>query len=522
MKKRLEIFKDNDLLSKNDLFKMCSLYVVGFALSFAPPYINKLMIENMESNHIGFSVFCVLLALTFMSVMINYMTSFYVMGKYTKKTRRNLLYKIFDKSQKMPSYVYNTYGNNSVLGLYMFDSINVSDTIVKRRFAINILIFQSVITLLILAYINYILTLYVIASVPIMIIAISLNNMKLNAIQEKMIANRNVLIGETQNFIMHKKDMYLYNRDEYFENKLNLKLQNFLDSQKSFQFLTLFLKRIPVLITILLPVILLFLGAFYVKESQMTLGTLFFYIGIASQFYTPLSNIFLYITDIKSYRVNVEKMESFLYNKIDNKAYLGLYSDAEDEIYVKDCNIYNEKEDLLYKANLRIKESGFYIIKGPNGSGKSTLFNIIAGIYSPNQIKGDCIINKKYLDNMSILKYPLFFIEGSVEENMFSDNVKNIFHINMEKEIKLNPLNLSSGEAQKVALTRIISEDRDMILLDEPISNLEVDAIAVLKDYIYSNKDNKVIIAIMHDDSFDDIADNIFTIKEGEMEGQNV
>lgn len=521
MKKKLDIFKDRDLLNFKNICVLTLVYIVGYILSFVPSYINKLVIDDIENGReINYFVLAVIV-LGF-SILISYMLNNYVVGYYIKKVRKNLMNKLFKRSITMPSYIYNSYGNNQVLGYYMFDSINVSDAIVKKRFSVKIALIQSIVTFGILFYINIKLTYYVLFSIPLLFFSISINNMKLKSIQQKMVDSRNKLMGTTQNFVLHKKDIYMYRNDKYFENIIDDNLSDFIRNQKKFQFLTLFLKRLPVLISILFPVILLFVGADFIKNNQMTLGNLFFYIGIANLFYIPLTNTFVYLTDIKSYMLNVERVDEFLYKKYDLENYNNLFYDIDSLIKINNCKIYNDKGELLYRANLSIDSNGFYIIKGPNGSGKSTLFNLIAGIYNPKQIDGEFKISKKLMHNISLLKYPLFFIEDSVRNNLFNNNINNIFDIELEKNIKTNPLNLSSGEAQKVALTRVLSEDRKLVLLDEPISNLEKSSIQKLGHYIQNNKSKKVIIAIMHDDSYDDIADKIFEINGGVMEERDV
>ena len=88
---------------------------------------------------------------------------------------------------------------------------------------------------------------------------------------------------------------------------------------------------------------------------------------------------------------------------------------------------------------------------------------------------------------------------------------------NLNKEIHGDKVNLSSGEQQKLALSRVFTEDRKVVFLDEPFSNLEEAASVKLKSYLEEIKNEKLVVVIMHDDSLDNIADQVFTISNGEL-----
>ena len=135
---------------------------------------------------------------------------------------------------------------------------------------------------------------------------------------------------------------------------------------------------------------------------------------------------------------------------------------------------------------------------------------------------------------MGVKKYPLFLFKEDVLQNIvgapnFKNNIdmEKIIKFNppdLEKNIDLDPLNLSSGEAQKVVLLRELNKDSNMLFLDEPTTNLDKGTIVELKDYINIEKENRLIISIMHDGSFDSISDGFIYIKDNKlwMEGKDV
>lgn len=128
-----------------------------------------------------------------------------------------------------------------------------------------------------------------------------------------------------------------------------------------------------------------------------------------------------------------------------------------------------------------------YAIVGPNGSGKSTLLKMIAGIITPNKgevsytnAQGKSVAENifsrisfcaPYMDlpEELTLRELLRFHTHLRELNIPSEEFINLLQIDANKEIR----NYSSGMKQRVKLALAIYTQADMLLLDEPTSNLD-------------------------------------------------
>lgn len=157
-----------------------------------------------------------------------------------------------------------------------------------------------------------------------------------------------------------------------------------------------------------------------------------------------------------------------------------------------------------------------YIVKGENGSGKSMLLNLMLGNVSCKNSEGKISLAKE-MDKTAFLTYPFFAINGNFEDNLCdipkNEELIRLLKIDFEdKEITSNPINLSYGQQQKLALLRVLGLDAPILFLDEPLSNLDVETQKNLVEYVSSLKGKKTIIIIMHSDEFDDIADGIIRI----------
>lgn len=136
-----------------------------------------------------------------------------------------------------------------------------------------------------------------------------------------------------------------------------------------------------------------------------------------------------------------------------------------------------------------------YCLVGKNGSSKTTLLNLICGIIKPARGK-------------------IFYNGISISEIDMIDARKNLIAVAEQKEFLKNDT-LSGGERRGVSIEKTFSKNADLIILDEPDNNLDVDAVSALIEKILANKKFCVTILISHDDRIIEIADKIIRIENG-------
>lgn len=130
--------------------------------------------------------------------------------------------------------------------------------------------------------------------------------------------------------------------------------------------------------------------------------------------------------------------------------------------------------ELLLQRGLR------YAIIGPNGSGKSTLLRILAGVLKP-----DGGIIKINTDSVSYMPQKPYNFGFSVEKNV-SLTIKNkenrkertaaaVQSVGLSELSARSGARLSGGEAQRMAFARILADDGQLILMDEPTSAADLE-----------------------------------------------
>ncbi len=201
----------------------------------------------------------------------------------------------------------------------------------------------------------------------------------------------------------------------------------------------------------------------------------------------------------------------------------------------------------LRGIDLKIYPGEFVAIMGPSGSGKSTLMNMVGCLDTPTfgkvllegvnianleeselaQIRGKKIgfIFQKFnlLPVMSALgnvQLPCLF-HDICEEKRRGIAEKILARVGMEKRMHHLPTQLSGGEQQRVAFSRALMMNPQVILADEPTGNLDSktgkEVLGLLAEL---NKEGKTIIMVTHDANLAKYAKRIVTIKDGLIESR--
>lgn len=176
------------------------------------------------------------------------------------------------------------------------------------------------------------------------------------------------------------------------------------------------------------------------------------------------------------------------------------------------------------ECSLDVRSGPLYTIVGPNGSGKSTLLRMLGLMEPPDNGKiiyhnsGTSFVNPcediETRRKVVLVATRSGLFKETVYENIayglklrkagskeIEERVLKALHdVKLEGKEACNANDLSSGEAQRLALARALAIDPDILLLDEPTASLDPDNTRVIEDIIQKMKScsGKMIIMVTH------------------------
>jgi len=196
---------------------------------------------------------------------------------------------------------------------------------------------------------------------------------------------------------------------------------------------------------------------------------------------------------------------------------------------------------IIENLSLDIKQGEFFTLLGPSGCGKTTLLRMIAGFNSIEN--GDFYFNEKRINDLDPAKrnigmvfqnyaiFPHLTVEQNVEFGLKNRKVsKEEMKVETDKFLKLMqideyrdrmPERLSGGQQQRVALARALVIKPDVLLMDEPLSNLDAKLRVEMRTAIkeIQNSIGITTVYVTHDqEEAMAVSDRIAVMKDGEIQ----
>ena len=215
------------------------------------------------------------------------------------------------------------------------------------------------------------------------------------------------------------------------------------------------------------------------------------------------------------------------------------------KLEIKNLSFSYKNKEILNNISFEVYSGTLLSILGANGAGKTTLIKCINGIL--NFKKGEVLIDEKNFNNKSlkakskIMSYvpqitSSFDIDltvfdivllGRVPHKTFKFSewdkqiaLNNIKKLDLEKYLFSYVGELSGGEKQRVLIARALTQEPKILILDEPISNLDLkfqlETMKILKNL--AKEKNLIVITILHDLNFAiSYSDKILFLKNGKI-----
>lgn len=276
---------------------------------------------------------------------------------------------------------------------------------------------------------------------------------------------------------------------------------------------------------------IILVGVFLCLDKVITVGQLLSFNSLFMYFFNPIRNIIDLDYSIKQARISIEKVLKIFFNKKDNsiidKSMIG-------DIEFKGLSYsFNDVNDVLKNINLKIKKGDKVMVIGKSGSGKSTLFKLLKKYYEVE--RGKVFINN--IDINDYCKSDIIYISqdeilftDTLSNNIDSNNIIDVSKICLLDDIvnknqlgynmliEENGFNLSGGERQRIVLARAISNNFNILIIDEGLNQVDVTMERTIIKNLFKKCKDKTIIYISHRIDNKDLFNQIIKIEDGVLD----
>lgn len=304
---------------------------------------------------------------------------------------------------------------------------------------------------------------------------------------------------------------------------------------------------LTIVITQLVSVLIIIWGVYRISEGLLSMGGLIACNMLAGRAMAPLSQVASMLTRLQQSRMALKSLD-MLMNLETEKPEAGEYVEfghLEHSLTLEDLSFkYPETERFaLEKVSIHITPGEKVGIIGRMGSGKSTLGRMCVGLFKPTEgavkLGGVDIRQLDMIELRSRIGYVSqdnYLFYGTVRENISfgavnADDRMILRAANISGVtdfIRAHPagfgmpvgergMSLSGGQRQSVAIARALLQDPDILIMDEPSSNMDNSSELALKQRLAATLGNKTLILVTHRLSMLDLVERLVVMDSGHI-----
>ena len=317
------------------------------------------------------------------------------------------------------------------------------------------------------------------------------------------------------------KENTLLRKKKFFNQKFYLIANKFQSNRDAVTFIRSLPQSIFEISIIIILIIYFKLNLTQNIDNKILLDKLILMSIILYRLYPTYANLQNNLTNILDYKKCLDELYNYFlkvkYSLIKKKD--GKILDKNKYKEIKQIDIKNVKiffkEKKISFPDFQARKGQIILVQGNSGCGKSTLSYLISGLMLPT--KGNIKINNKFIinnydlmrnfGNIGYCSQNTYLFEESIKDNILFGSNANFNQLKYQNSIdiaqcrnflKYNINKLSGGEKQRIGIARAIYNSDDILILDEPTSNLDKKTAEKFVKKLNEIKKNKIIIFISH------------------------
>lgn len=278
----------------------------------------------------------------------------------------------------------------------------------------------------------------------------------------------------------------------------------------------------------------IFLIGVDVLQDNMTVGSIATILLYVQLLLSSAQRLTGFGKNYQAYKVSKDRTNEIYSIPLDQNGSVKLA--GIDKISVQDLSFSIGGKQLFKKLSFVFRKGNIYLIRGANGTGKSTLLNVILGILPRDS--GEITFNAADINDVDMESLRLRHIafteqvpciyNGTVYENITygmetgidEDRLSNMPLLSFSRRLSNGLFTqtgghrsiLSGGEKQKIAISRSLIKNSDVLIFDEPTSALDSQSIEAFVNELQRLRNNHIIILISHDERIFKVPDKILSL----------
>lgn len=529
------------------VMSLISLTLVAL-MQFITPQINKTIFDEVIINkdyrmlviQIG-----LLLGVTIVLGLLNYISS-YFMTYLSQKTLISFKNDIYKHLLHQDFNFFETSQTGDLMTRLNSDVRTLQDLISSSTLSLFASVFTFVIVLIFMFIQNWVMSLLIILTFPILFYLNKTYSRKMKATHRKS----RTMSSKVSNHLQTSLSSVLLIKNFALENE-NIKNYEALN-QESFDYTLestkLSSKFSPLIsfVTTLGTAIVLGFGSYLVMEGSVSVGEIIAFQAYLRMIQTPIRSFASMGNKIQQALVSFERIEELLdvEAKIVSKDNAEAFPRLDSGIVFSDVNFaYDTGAQVLSNINFELKHGEVTALVGSSGSGKSTLTKLMSRLYDPSS--GDITVDGyslKDLDlhdlrnHVGIVSQDIQLIDGTLRDNIllsdqgadeaklrevctqanimdFIDSLPNGF----DTQVGERGIKLSGGQKQRISIARVFLKDAPILILDEATASLDNESEKAIQMSLDALIESKTCLVIAHRLSTIHKANTIVVLDHGKI-----
>ncbi len=492
------------------------------------PYFIGYILDNVVEGSKSYKELYYYIGLIALLYVLRYAISFtaqYIFAKVSNEVTNEMRYSVISKVLDLPmSYLSNT--EKGYIQSRIGECGNVSVVFSPSNIGLLLGLVDAVAAAIAMFSLNFKLALVTVILSPVFYFSSKASAGGFMKVTHQMMESNAVLNGECFEIINGIEDIKVLNGKENqlkrFKSKLDDLVKKSIKQSKS---ILVFIENITIANNMGTLIILL-IAAILIIKGQFTIGLYTSFSLYIGRVFGESQGLATVGTTIKPACLSIERLYELLDMKGENEGKTEILESNIDSIKVQNVSFrYNSNtKNVINSLNFEISKGEKVLLRGENGSGKSTLIKLLVGLYTPEEGKIlfndkdlSTINNKSLRDRIGIVSQSIFLFRGTVLDNiLYGQNQKKredvellIKQLNLhtyinrlpnglDSEISQNTAGVSGGQAQVIAFIRAMLLNKDIVILDEPISNVDVETRDIVLNILKNNEFKGILIVISH------------------------